>query len=213
MRTVIALCVSAGLCSLGLACGSTVDQQGGGSGGGGSGGTSAGGGGGGSSPTCTNCPGCCAGTSCVAFSQQDTTTCGANGSACSACGFGLKCETGGCVFDDTTMFKLTALEIANCSCTDAIGLPDPFVTLQSPSSSASTNTCSDVVGCKFSSGSIDVTAGDLVAGKVTFHVYDEDTSFDDDCGGGAIKLPSPIVPATYEVSVGGQTFTFKVDAK
>lgn len=237
--------------------------------GGGSGGSTDGGGG--SPPTCASCPGCCAGTSCVAFSQQDATTCGANGSACSACAFGFRCEKGGCVVDEnvcspasckdgccsgdfcvkTAMqnwagcgslgakcgscatrlacvggacdsshwsqdatFKLTALEIANCSCTDSVGLPDPFVTLQSPSSSGSTNHCQDVVGCKFSSGSIDVTAADLIAGKVSFQIYDEDSVYDDSCGGGALKLPAPIpVKPSYEVSVGTQKFTFKLDAK
>lgn len=191
----------------------TVLSACGSSGGGGGGSPDGGGGSGGSPPTCASCPGCCAGTSCVAFSQQDATTCGANGSVCSACGFGLKCQNGGCVFDETTVFTLTALEIANCSCTDTVGLPDPFVTMQSPSSSGSTNHCVDVNGCAFSSGSIDVTAGDLVTGKVTFQIYDEDISFDDPCGGGTITLPSPIVPSSYEVSVGAQKFTFAIDPK
>lgn len=226
---------------------------------------------GGSAPTCASCPGCCAGTSCVAFSQQDSTTCGANGATCAACSFGFKCETGSCVVDETVcspasckdgccsggfcvptdaqnwtacgslgaacgacatglacvagscdpthwsddaLFKLTALEIANCTCTDTVGLPDPFVALHTPTSNAATNTCDDVVGCKFSSGSIDVSAANLIASKVSIEIYDEDVSYNDYCGGGPIKLASPIpVLPSYEAAFGSQKFKYKLEAK
>ena len=143
--------------------------------------------------TCAN--GCCHENMCIPANVQDWNACGSDGATCGTCGTGLACSGGACDsahYASDAKFLLQAISIANCSCTDAVGAPDPYVVLTDGAQTGMTNVCQDMVGCNFASGSIQVTGADLAAGKVSFTILDQDETSDDTCGGGLIQFTGPI---------------------
>jgi hypothetical protein len=112
---------------------------------------------------------------------------------------------------------MTALSVANCSCTDVGSPPDPYVTFGTMAMEATTPYCSDTVACSLDPTSITVKAADLLAGTVSVSFYDDDSPLKPDyCGGATLKVTSPIpIQAQYTVKSGSgpDLFTYSLKAK
>lgn len=171
--------------------------------------------------TCSpaTCPtGCCAGNVCV--TKPDSAACGAAGGACKKCGKGALCTGAGACdetkWSPTAKIKLTMtrLTITSGACTDPIGLPDPYVTLNVRGTYLSSHTCNDETTCDEATlafSVINMIPSDLTSGMTTIDVTDEDTSSSDPCWWGKLQLPAPLErkAAEYALPSTGTLVDFK----
>ena len=97
---------------------------------------------------------------------------------------------------------------------EALG-DDPYVTFTDGMNASTTNICQDTVACTFTKGSLVVPAADIIAGKVTFLIGDEDdVTGNDTCGSGQIQIAGPLTVGSYKETFKGtpMEFDFRIDA-
>lgn len=205
--------------------GSTGGTGTGGSGTGGSGGSGTAGGAGtgtggtagtGGTSTCGICDGCCVGSSCVPAAKVSWTQCGAHGSTCTSCAYGVRCDGGGCTdkLDPAALFHIVVDSVelqptkASGGTWDLTGLPDPMVCFDDGNGTdGCTNYCSEQLSCTYSTGNgtvaksgtpVDFSGESLSHVKMLVYDYDS-TNPDDPAGSKALNLQTYSTQYSYHL--------------